>query len=225
MSKRCPIHGSRASWLRRDVTSPTYARTLIRLRANAMRLGRRGLCRALPRVMARTMTKRRSWHPAPTVKMMMGGEGGRRRGARRRNQTQSDRSTFFHLNRRRMISRYGAGGTRGKGDTKDYDVAVMVLPTVISDALNKAKAATVAERAGKGMHPSYRRRRHTSCAKRRMRNKRKGTGWNYVCPAFSTLGITAVVPRMGHGYGSCRSVRCCRYAREPLAANAGEMMV
>ena len=38
-----------------------------------------------------------------------------------------------------------AGGTRDKGDSKDDNVGIIVLPDVVSDALNKAKAKAAAE--------------------------------------------------------------------------------
>jgi len=105
---RC-IHGSRASRLRRNTTSAAYARTLTRVHVGVTRSGRRGPCRALRKVTARTITtKRTSWYSVPPMKTISGAEAGRRRHARRRNRTPRDNGNTSLLHRR-MITRYGAG--------------------------------------------------------------------------------------------------------------------
>ena len=104
-SKHCRIHGSRASLLRLNTTSAVCARTLIHAHA-----GTACACRGSRKAMARTTTKRTSWHSALTLKTRVGVEVGRLRGTRRRNQTQRDENTYrLH---RRMIVR-PAGGLGG----------------------------------------------------------------------------------------------------------------
>jgi len=175
------------------------------------------------------MTKRRSWHSVPMMKMITGAEVGRQRGAQRRNQTQSDSSSTLHLRRRRMIARYGAGWRdswqrglqrRWRRRHRPPQCHFLMPPT-------KRRLLPRPKRCWNGVHPVHRRRRHTGRAKRRRKKRTTTTRWSYVCPGLSTLGITAVVPRMRRGCGYCRpwTVRCCRYAREPVAGDAADIMM
>jgi len=87
------------------------------------------------------------------VKMMTGAEAGRQRGARRRNQTESDSGSTFRLHRRQMIARYGLAGLVAKVTPKTMTPPPPPSPMSFFDALNKAKAATEAEKAREGDAP------------------------------------------------------------------------
>ena len=126
-SKRCHMDGSRGFAI------PTE-HVLCGLRENfdpraRWRLGQRMPCCGLRKEMTRTMTKRTIWRSALTMEMITGAGTCRRCVARHRNQTRRDGSSTFRPHRR-MIARYGR--TRGKGDSKGGDVAIIFLLDVIS---------------------------------------------------------------------------------------------
>ena len=87
------------------------------------------------------------------VKMMMGAEAGRQCGAQHRHQTESDSSSTFHLHRRQMIVCYGLAGLVEKVTPKTMTPPPSSSPMSFFDALNKAKAATKAEKAREGDAP------------------------------------------------------------------------
>ena len=78
--------------------------------AGAMRSGQCGPCRTLRKVLARTITTKRttSWYSALTMKAISGAEAGRCHRVRRQNQIPRDRSNTSLLHCW-MIARYGAG--------------------------------------------------------------------------------------------------------------------
>jgi len=95
-SEHCCLHSSRASLLRPNTTSAFWARTLSRAHAGTTRSARRGPCRTLRKVIARTTTKRTRCHSA--VSSDDGDEGRSRSGSpSRRARQEPDSERERHL--------------------------------------------------------------------------------------------------------------------------------
>src|SRR5260221_1127763 len=111
LNKCCHIHGSRASLLRRNMTSVACARTFTRAHARSTLSVRCGPCHTFRKVMARTITKGPAGVPA--MEMITGAEACRRHGARRRNHTPKDSSRTYHLHRQMIDDHALRGGLAG----------------------------------------------------------------------------------------------------------------
>ena len=143
-SERCHIHGARTSQLRPNTTSSVRSRTLIPGLAwrNAVGPARALFAAALRRVLAESMTKRTSWHSAPTMNIMTEAEPGRRRGAQRWNQTPREETGICCLHRR-MIVRLGPGWPQ-KSTTSP--------PMLFSDASTKPRLLPRSKTRKRGIH-------------------------------------------------------------------------
>ena len=105
--------------------------------------------------MVRTATKRTCWDSAPTMKVITGAEAGRRRGARRRNQTPGDRSSTFHLYRR--MTAYLGVGWRDFRNNKGGDVSdVISRHSSTMPRLVKARKSFAQERLLRSSHAKRR---------------------------------------------------------------------
>src|SRR5260221_2662112 len=101
--------------------------------------------------MAQSITKGTSWHSAPMMKMITEAEPGRRRGARRRNQTPRDNDSI--CSPQSADDRAPRGGLAGlvvKGTLK----STTSPPMSFSHTPNKAKAAADTEKPWEWDSPS-----------------------------------------------------------------------
>ena len=119
----------------------------------------------------------------------------------------------------------GLAGLVAKGTTKSMTSPSSSSLMSFLDALNKAKAAAMTEKARKGDAPCA--QTTTGYQPRTMEEDEEEVEDDEVelrTPGPFDFGIT-LVPRMRCGCGYCRTDQCCRYAGEPVAEEAAEMIV
>ena len=123
------------------------------------------------------------------------GKAGRRRCARHRNQTPRDSSGTFHLHR----ATWQAGKALGK---EGEDVAIIVLPNDIFDALDKAKAAAENKKAQE--RDALRAQTTMTSQSRTTEEDGVEEVEEEVCLGLSTSRIMAVVPHVRHPVAAVR---------------------
>ena len=113
------------------------------------------------------------------------------------------------------------GGTRGQGGAPKTTMSgSSSSPMSSPDSLNKAKAATSAEKAREGYSP---RAQMTTASQPRKTDEEEAE--LRVPGSFDFGDHGGGTPRETSGASTVgRSVRCCRCVRQSVAADAGEMM-
>jgi len=164
------------------------------MHAGVMQSVQRESCRALRKVMVRTITKRISWHLAPTMKTTSGAEAGRPSLRAMPEPVPKSQQQFLSPpspDDRALRGR--VAGLMAQGTLK----STPSLPMSFPDALNDPKTAAQTENtrdSARGDTPHAHAmptasEAHSFAKRRRKRRKRS----NCVCPGPSTLGITAVL--------------------------------